>query len=251
MTLKYQNKCKGSDAMIKYIFFDLGDTIIDTSISHKALYSGLQSILPNKLVTDDLVLKWEKHSYHIFNYYKKRKFYSIKRLQIMSLKNVLLGYGIDLKDDKLVDIVNELWRYFIENCQLYEDAVPVLSRLVQDGYELGLITDGDEENVTSTLKQHNLTNVFKTKIISSVVKSYKPDLLLFERALELAKCLPQEAIYVGDSVADIYGAKQLGLITVIIHRNGMEDAATEVEPDFIIYNLSQLSPVIKNISGGR
>jgi len=48
--------------MIKYIFFDLGDTLIDMSISRKALYFGLKGVLSDKLVTDELVLKWERES---------------------------------------------------------------------------------------------------------------------------------------------------------------------------------------------
>jgi len=236
--------------VIKYIFFDLGGTLIDTSISRKALYFGLKSVLSNKLVTEKLVLKWEKESCKTFEHYcKKGEFYTVKKLQAISLKNVLSEHDINLAEPKLIDIVNEFWRYFIKNCQLYKDVTPTLSQLVRDGYELGLITDGDGENVTMTLKQHNLNNMFKIKVISSVLRSYKPNLLLFEQALELAKCMPQEAIYVGDSAIDIYGAKKLGLITVIIHRNKTEDAVKEIEPDFIIGNIFQLCPIIKNISG--
>lgn len=237
--------------VIKYIFFDLGDTLIDTSISRKALHFGLKSVLSDKLVTDELVLKWKDESYKTFeHYHKKGEFYTLEKLKAMSLKNVLLEYDIDLAEQKIIDIVNEFWRYFIKNCRLYEDVIPTLSQLTQ-GYELGLITDGDEKNVIRILKQHNLNNMFKIKVISSVLRSYKPNLLLFEQALELAKCMPQEAVYVGDSVIDIYGAKKLGLTTVIIHRNKMEDTVMEIEPDFIIDNLFQLYPFIKNISGER
>jgi len=236
--------------MIKYIFFDLGDTLIDMSFSRRASYFGLDSVLPDKLVTDELVSKWERESCKIFDYYyKKGEFYTIKSLQVMSLKNVLLEYGINLPDHKLVDIVSECWRYLINNCPVYEDVAPTLSRLAQDGYELGLITDGDEEDVIRILKKQNLKNMFKIKIISSVVKRYKPDILLFERALETVQCVPEEAIYVGDSVKDIYGAKKLGLFTVVVNRNKTQDTMTEMTPDFIIDSLFQLYPAIRNISG--
>lgn len=231
--------------MIKYIFFDLGNTLVDMSILCKALYFGLKSVLSNKVATEELVLKWEKESCKIFEHYcKEGEFYTVKKLQAMSLKNVLSEHGVDLAEPKLIDIVNEFWRYFIKNCKLYEDVLPILSKLIREGYELGLITNGDEENVIGTLKQHNLNNMFKTKVISSAIKNYKPNLLLFERALELAKCLPQEAIYIGDSVIDIYGAKKLGLITVLINRNKTQDNLVEIEPDFRIDNLQQLSTII-------
>jgi len=230
---------------IKMIFFDLGDTIVDTSISRKALCFGLKNVLPNKVVTDELISKWENESHVTFeHYYKKREFHTVKRLQAISLKNVLLRYGIDLADNKVADIINEFWRYFIKNCRLYEDVLPTLSQLVQNEYELGMITNGDEETVVGILKQHNLNNVFKTKVISSALKTYKPNLLMFERAIELAKCLPQEAIYVGDSFTDIYGAKKLGSITVLIDRDKMRDSMWEIEPDFRINNLQQLFTII-------
>ena len=233
---------------IKIIFFDLGDTLLDMSISRKGLYFGLKSALPDRLVTDKLVSKWERESHKIFDYYyKKGEFYSIKSLQSMSLRNTLLEYGIDLTDRELVDIVSECWQYLIKNCPLYGDVVPILSRLVKDGYELGLITDGDEENVIEILKQHNLNNMFKTITVSSIIKSYKPDLLIFKRALKNAQCLPQDAIYVGDSVNDIRGAKKLGLITVIIYRNKMQSSMWEIKPDFRIDKLRQLYTITNKL----
>ena len=231
--------------VIKYIFFDLGDTLVDMSILREALYFGLKSVLSNKLITEELVLKWEGESYKTFQRYcEKGEFYTIKRLQTKSLKNVLLECGIDLAERKLIEIVNEFWRYFIKNCRLYKDVAPTLSQLSKDGYELGLITNGDEENVTSILKQHNLNNMFRIRVISGDLRSYKPNLSLFERALKLAKCLEQEAIYVGDSVLDIHGAKKLGMITVLINRDKTQDTMMEVEPDFRIDNLQQLFTII-------
>lgn len=219
------------------------------SISRKALYFGLKSTLSNKLVTGELVLKWEKESYKTFNYYLERdEFHTLNRSQAMGLKNVLLlEYGIDLPEHKLMDIVNECWRYFIKNCKLYEDVVPMLSQLAQDGYKLGLITDSDEENVTNILRRHNLNNMFKIKVISSVLKTYKPNLLLFKRALELAKCSLQELIYIGDTMNDIYGAKQLGLITIVLCRNKTQDSVVEIEPDFKIDNLYQLPSILTKL----
>lgn len=236
--------------MIKYIFFDLGGTLIDTSVSIKALNFGLKNVLLDKLVADDkLLLKWEKISSKICNQSsKKGKFYTVKKLQAISLKNALLEYNINLAEYKIIDIVNEFWRYFVKNCRVYEDVIPILSQLVQE-YELGLITNSDEEIVASILKCHDLNDFFNIRVISSTLKRYKPDLLLFEKALELAECLPQEAIYVDDSAIDIYGAKKLGFITAIIRRKKTQDIMIKMEPDFSIDSLFQLYPIIKKISG--
>lgn len=218
------------------------------SISRRALDFGIKEGLPDKVITDKLVLKWERESYITFkNLFKKGEFYTVRRLQEISLKKVLLEDGVDLEDNKLDGIINRFWQYLIKNCQLHEDVVPTLSQLIKDGYELGLITNADEEYVNCILKQHNLDSIFKIKVISSVLKSYKPGLLIFKRALELAKCLPNEAIYVGDSFTDIYGAKKLGFNTVIICRTKTQDSTIKSKRNFRINDLKQLLAIIDKI----
>ena len=72
----------------------------------------------------------------------------------------------------------------------------------------------------------------------------KPDRRIFEKALEMAGCTPEDAAMIGDRLDnDIYPAKMLGMKTVWV-RQGFavyqrpEDAAHE--PDAIVDHLSQL-----------
>ncbi len=233
---------------IKYIFFDLGDTIIDTSISNEALNFGLKSVLSNKVVTKELISKWAIDSYKTSKfYYKKGEFHTVRRLQEISLKNVLLEYNIDLSVKQIINIVNEFWRYFIKNCILYKDVKPVLSDLVQKKYKLGLITNSDAKNVYKILMRHNLDKIFKIKVISSDFKIYKPNPFLFKHALDLAQCSPQDSIFVDDSMFDIIGAKKIGINTVIINRNNVQDNTTEIKPDFIINNLQEINTIIDKL----
>lgn len=235
--------------MIKYIFFDLGDTLVDMSISKKSLSFGLNSVISNSLLTEGIISKWEQESYKTFEYYfVKGEFHSIKKLQALSLKKVLSEYNINLTEEKFSFAVDEFWRYFIKNCKSYEDVLPTLSKLNKNNYKIGLITNGDEENVTCILKKHKLNDIIKIKIISSIIKSYKPHPTLFELAVELAQCLAQEALYVGDSITDIYGAKKLGLTTVIINRNTTQDSEDGNETSFIINDLLELPDVINKIT---
>ena len=233
---------------IKYIFFDLGDTLLDMSISRKALDFGVKEVIYDNVVTDELFLKWKKESYITFErYFQKNKFFTVKRLQEISLRKVLLNEGFDLENDKLSFIIKRFWEYFIRNCLLYDDTMPTLSQLIHGPYQLGLITNGDEGEVNSILKQHKIDSMFKIKVISSVIKSYKPNPSLFKCALELANCLPEEAIYVGDSFTDVYGAKQLGVNTVIVCRTETQDFTINDEEDFRVDALNQLLAIIDEI----
>jgi putative hydrolase of the HAD superfamily len=62
----------------------------------------------------------------------------------------------------------------------------------------------------------NLNPYFKFALASAEVNSYKPDRVIFEKALELAGTSAAETMYVGDNYfADIVGARRVGIIPVL------------------------------------
>ena len=144
-------------------------------------------------------------------------------------------------------IVEDVWQDFVKNNKLYPDTKPVLNQLRQLGYKLGIITDCDQDVAEGIIRKHNLMNFFDVKVISSVIKSYKPDPLLFNEAIKLTNCTPQEAIYVGDSEIDIKGAKELGLNTVIIDRGEIQNQDLGIRPDFNILSITELPKIVSEL----
>src|SRR5690606_38984118 len=71
-----------------------------------------------------------------------------------------------------------------------------------------------------------LARVGLAELLDGVVSSAgtgarKPDPAIFERALELASCSPEEALHVGDTAAeDIAGAHAAGIRALLIDREG-------------------------------
>ena len=56
---------------------------------------------------------------------------------------------------------------------------------------------------------------------SRSAKAYKPHRELFDKALEISGCLPEEVIHVGDSLSsDVEGAKRAGIRPVLLDRKG-------------------------------
>ena len=75
----------------------------------------------------------------------------------------------------------------------------------------------------------------------------KPDKAIFEKALEMAKCVAQEAIMIGDRLDnDISPAKKLGMQTIWV-RQGFaiyqDLQLAECQPDYIVDNLSELKEI--------
>jgi putative hydrolase of the HAD superfamily len=124
----------------------------------------------------------------------------------------------------------------------------VLVKLKKLGYRLGLITNSELFIVNGILKKNKLDDFFDVKVISGVVKAYKPNHILFEIAIELAKCTSEEVLYIGDSEIDIMGAKKVGLKTVIVHRNEVPDIEIGIRPDYMINDLLELPNLVSKIN---
>jgi FMN phosphatase YigB (HAD superfamily) len=80
---------------------------------------------------------------------------------------------------------------------------------------LGVVSNRDDP-FHEELNNLKLNSYFQFVLAAGEVKSYKPDTLIFERALEMAGTSAPETIYIGDNYyADIVGARRAGLMPVL------------------------------------
>ncbi|MCR4948480.1 MAG: HAD family hydrolase [Treponema sp.] len=136
----------------------------------------------------------------------------------------------------------EVAPYRTELEKLYKDAPAVIKALSQK-YELGIIAN-QLDGLKERLEAFDLIQYFKYIISSWDVKIMKPDIRIFEYALDKANCAPQETCMIGDRLDnDILPAKALGIKTVWI-RQGFgalqKPLSKSEEPDHSINNLSEL-----------
>ena len=102
-----------------------------------------------------------------------------------------------------------------------QEAFPVLESLKSAGYMLGVVSNR-EKPYGEKLKEMQLDSYFKFALASAEVNSYKPDKVIFERALELAGTSAAETLYVGDNYfADVVGARRAGITPVLYDPRGL------------------------------
>jgi len=213
------------------------------------MYNSLKKHLPHLPFNyDELVNSWGYGTHELFLDCREKSFMNTRKIHLLSLRNVLELYKLDVTEGLAHNIVEEVWRDFIETSNLYPDVLPVLYQLKQSGYGLGLITDSDLDVAEGIIQRHNLTDFFEVKVVSGAVKAYKPNPLLFIEAIKLAKCNACEGIYVGDSEVDVKGAADVGLSTVIVKRNEIPDVKIGFEPDFKINSLMELPKILLEIN---
>jgi FMN phosphatase YigB (HAD superfamily) len=74
----------------------------------------------------------------------------------------------------------------------------------------------------------------------------KPDPAIFRRALELAGCPPDAALYVGDSAtSDVAGAASAGLRTCWLNPSGQPLPPDAPRPDWQLADLRELPAVLR------
>jgi HAD superfamily hydrolase (TIGR01549 family) len=96
-----------------------------------------------------------------------------------------------------------------------EDAHILLKFLKESGYMLGMVSNRDDP-YQEEMQDLKLDSYFQFFLSGGEVNSFKPDALIFERALELAGTSAQETMYVGDNYfADIVGSRRAGLTPVL------------------------------------
>lgn len=129
---------------------------------------------------------------------------------------------------------------------LYEDTKMVLEKL-SEAYSLGIIAN-QMDGLLQRLKEWGIDSYFTTVISSWDYQVMKPDMRIFQIALEKAGCRPEEAMMVGDRLDnDVYPAKALGMQTVWV-KNGFggmqQPAGEEYVADYEVASLSELLGVL-------
>jgi len=110
------------------------------------------------------------------------------------------------------------------NFDLYEDALPVLERLRGAGLKLGLVSNGVRD--LDDFVVHHALDV-DVAVCSRAHGRIKPHETIFRAALEALETEPEEAVMVGDSLADdVEGARALGMRAFLVDR---ENRYPEVE----------------------
>jgi HAD superfamily hydrolase (TIGR01662 family) len=124
-----------------------------------------------------------------------------------------------------------------ENFSLYDDVPGVLAALRSAGLRLGLVSNSARD-VREFARHHGLE-------VDAGISSFhhghsKPHASIFRAVLDLLDVEPEEAVMVGDNLADdIEGGLALGMRAILVDREGVHE---EFEPR--IGTLNELPPLL-------
>ena len=111
-------------------------------------------------------------------------------------------------DELLGDYVNR----FHEHCVGFTGLHTMLTTLQDDGYQLGLITNGRTLFQNKTIDKLFIRPFFSTILVSETVGIRKPHPAIFYEGLTQLGVVAETAVFVGDSpMSDIAGAQAVGM----------------------------------------
>lgn len=210
--------------MIKIVFFDAGGTILDPHPSFAELFATVAAENGVPVEASTVRDVQERIAPHLVELLEEagldhgptlsleasRKFWTFTYRRFLE--------ELDIADDRLAD---KLYARFSDpsSYRLYDDVVPTLHRLTDNGLRLGLISNFDGW-LEAMLVEMEVGETFEVAVISGVEGVEKPDPAIYRLALERAEVHPHEAIHVGDSpVMDIAPSQQAGMTAVLLDRN--------------------------------
>jgi HAD superfamily hydrolase (TIGR01509 family) len=139
----------------------------------------------------------------------------------------------------IADRIVDAWQKHIS---IDPEAMPVLTALKQNKKMVGLVSNFDHPpHVRRILSQNRLESIFDTTVISSEVGVKKPDPAIFALALQQTGISPADAVYVGDTEADVAGALAAGIHPIFIARpvNRTDSDALDFQVAYPNENLSE------------
>ncbi|RLF90080.1 haloacid dehalogenase [Thermococci archaeon] len=229
--------------MIRVVFFDLDDTLADTSkLAEMARRNAIENMIRHGLPVDfdtayselmELIKEYGSNFPHHFDYL-------LRRLDI--------PYDPKLVAAGVIAYHNTKFAYLRE----VPGARKTLIRLRELGYRLGVITDGNPIKQWEKILRLEMDDFFEHVVISDFEGVKKPHPKIFKKALKAFNVKPSEAIMVGDRLySDIYGAKKVGMKTVWFRYGKYSDKEIEYREyaDYEITKLQQLLEVLERENG--
>jgi FMN phosphatase YigB (HAD superfamily) len=121
---------------------------------------------------------------------------------------------------------------------------------VRQHARVGMITNGPSQIQRDKITRLAIAELFEFILVSEEEGVWKPDPVIFERALELTGMQARDAVYVGDSPEhDIAGARAAGIRSIWINRRG-RDWPGGPPPDHVIASLLEL-PTLLGMTDAR
>ena len=110
----------------------------------------------------------------------------------------------------------EFKKYFIENTTLIEhDLYDFVKYNLKNKYKLAILSNQIESWLETVLEENDFREVFDFVITSYNTGLAKPDIAIYQKALEILKLKAEECLFIDDLPQNLVPAQELGMQTIL------------------------------------
>lgn len=243
--------------MIKVIFIDMGNTLIhfhEKGSDEEKDREGIRGLTAFLKGYATEISESDVKAYFFeawIDAMKDRKTDYIEVDVSIYINGLMSRYGVELNRTECIEAMNVLYKPYRENIVIEDKLRETMLKLKSDGYRIGVISNAAlySEVMIKCFEYAGIRDLIEGFVFSYDDGIGKPDISIFQKALEKFQISPQEAIMVGDNVqSDVEPARKLGMDTIWFNREGR---AQENYKGTIITQLSQLPELIRHTRKNR
>lgn len=201
---------------IKWIFFDVSSTLVDETEAY------------NHRIRDaikDTDITFEQFNEKRLEFAKRNMKGDIEALKYLGLKKTPWH-----KEDEI----------------LYPETKTILNMLNTDNYNLGIIAN-QSLGTAERLAKWGILKFIRVVVASAELGIEKPDERIYRYALEIANCLAEESVMIGDRLDnDVFPAKKIGMKTIWIRQGfaiHQQPKDSCFQADYTVNNLAELKDI--------
>ena len=161
--------------------------------------------------------------------------------------------GIDVKDEKVAQMVAHFLDYYAANPIAHTDLMPgALAALdALSGYALGVCTNKPRRTSIAVLQGLKLAERFAGVVAGDDLPQRKPDPAMVHETARRMGVATREVIMVGDGPQDVLSGRAAGAYTVGV-RGGIQayERLEAAGPDVMIDTLAELPDVVSRLARG-
>lgn len=216
--------------MIKAVVFDLDDTLYPemdyVKSGFRCVSQEIEKIYGLKNAYDELIFLFGQGRSGVFDRYLQK-------------------HALPCTEEAVSELV-DAYRYHKPDISLTREVKDMLTQLRDDGYKLGIITDGRPKVQRKKLEALELSHFIDKIIITEElggIEFRKPNPKAFEIMCSEFKILYEEMVYIGDNPQKDFAVKKYFPIKTILFSSGLyqnEDFKGGIFPDEKINCISDL-----------
>jgi putative hydrolase of the HAD superfamily len=249
---------------VKAVLFDFADTLVHTE---RFDYDICLGKMVQKLGKNGIPVLFEDFRKGYFEsrdrYYKETENTLEEQDFGERIRETLKACGIKLNVDyeRLQEAAEAFCGCFVKSLTI-DSFLPRLLEQLRGEYRLAVVSNMSfAEAVFQGLRRFRIANYFDAIVVSGVLGWRKPAPRIFREALRALSVEAERAVFVGDSpIADVQGAKQLGMKTVLVVEKGRKEPSTDTfriyvregksnaKPDKTISKLAELPEALHDLS---